>query len=52
MNPTLLRRVLTYAAPFVIGYIVKKYEERKTKKEEEKRLANNEENLNRTTRKS
>ncbi|MDO5655527.1 MAG: hypothetical protein Q4G27_05245 [Flavobacteriaceae bacterium] len=48
MNPTLLRRVLTYAAPFVIGYIVKKYEDRKTRKEEEKRMANS---VNRTNKK-
>lgn len=32
MNPVLLRRVLTWAAPFIIGYVVKKYEDRQTKK--------------------
>lgn len=40
MSPTILRRVLTYAAPFIIGYVVKKYEDRKTRKAEEKRMAN------------
>ena len=36
MNPKLLRTVLTWAAPFVIGYIVKKFEERQTKKQQQK----------------
>lgn len=30
-----------WAAPFVVGYIVKKYEERQTRKQQEKPLAKN-----------
>ena len=39
MNPRLIRTVLTYAAPFIIGYVVKKIEERQAKKEQEKAVA-------------
>ncbi len=39
MNPAILRRVLMWAAPFVVGYIVKKYEERQTRKQQEKQMA-------------
>jgi len=36
MNPRLLRTVLTWAAPFIIGYVVKKFEERQARKKQEK----------------
>lgn len=36
MRSILLRRLLVWAAPFVIGYIVKKYEERQERKQLEK----------------
>lgn len=39
MNPVLLRRILMWAAPFVVGYIVKKYEEKQTRKQQEKTMA-------------
>jgi len=39
MNPRLIRTVLTYAAPFVIGYVVKKFEERQARKAHEKAVA-------------
>lgn len=39
MNPALLRRVLMWAAPFIVGFIVKKYEERQNKKQQEKAMA-------------
>ena len=32
MNPRLIRTILTWAAPFVIGYVVKKFEERQNRK--------------------
>ncbi len=35
MNPTLLRRILMWVAPFVVGYIVKKFEERQIRKQKE-----------------
>lgn len=34
MSPTLLRRILIWVAPMVIGFIVKKYEERQQRKTE------------------
>ena len=34
MNPRLLKAVLSWAAPFIIGFIVKKFEERQRKKQE------------------
>ncbi len=37
MNPTLLRRLLLWVAPLAIGYVVKKYEERQTRKQQLKR---------------
>lgn len=39
MNATLLRRILTWVAPFVIGYIVKKYDDRQTRKKQAKQIA-------------
>lgn len=39
MNPTLLRRILMWVAPIAIGYIVKKYEEKQTRKQQEKAMA-------------
>jgi len=36
MRARLLRKALLWAAPFIIGFIVKKIEERQTKKQEEK----------------
>jgi hypothetical protein len=39
MNPRLIRTVLTYAAPFVIGYVIKKFEERQARKAQEKTVA-------------
>lgn len=39
MNPALLRRILMWVAPFAIGFIVKKYEERQTRKQQEKTMA-------------
>ena len=39
MNPVLLRRILMWVAPFAIGYIVKKYEERQNRKAEQKALS-------------
>lgn len=41
MNPRLLRTVLTWAAPFVIGFIVKKIEEKQARKQSEKTIAQN-----------
>ncbi len=41
MNPKLLRTVLTWVAPFVIGFVVKKFEERQTRKQQSKALAQN-----------
>lgn len=41
MNPALLRRLLMWAAPFVVGYIVKKFEQRQAKKQQEKEMAKN-----------
>lgn len=41
MNPTLIRRILTWAAPFIIGYVVKKYESRQAKKQQQKTYAQN-----------
>jgi len=32
MNPKLLRNILTWVAPLVIGFIVKKYEQRQERK--------------------
>lgn len=34
MNPLLLRRLLTWAAPLAIGYLVKKYEARQNRKKQ------------------
>ena len=45
MNPAILRKVLTYAAPFIIGYVVKKFEDRQKRKEEEKAVARSYQNL-------
>lgn len=36
MNPRLIRTVLTWAAPFIIGFIVKKFEERQARKQQQK----------------
>ncbi|RRQ45183.1 hypothetical protein [Chryseobacterium sp. SC28] len=36
MNPRLIKTILTYAAPFIIGYVVKKLEERQARKSTEK----------------
>lgn len=36
MNPKLLRTVLTWAAPFVIGFIVKKFEDRQARRQQQK----------------
>lgn len=36
MNPKLIRTVLTWAAPFIIGFVVKKFEERQARKQQEK----------------
>lgn len=33
MNPALLRKILTWAAPFIIGFIVKKFEKRQAEKQ-------------------
>ena len=41
MNPTLLRRILMWVAPIAIGYFMKKYEARHSKKEQEKAMAKN-----------
>lgn len=38
MNPTLLRRLLMWIAPLVVGYIVKKYEDKQAKKRQEKAM--------------
>ena len=35
MNPRLLKTILTWAAPFIIGFIVKKFESRQAKKQQE-----------------
>ncbi|WP_263008872.1 hypothetical protein [Chryseobacterium suipulveris] len=39
MNPALLRRILMWVAPFVVGYIVKKYEEKQNRKQQEQAMA-------------
>ena len=39
MNPALLRRILMWVAPFAIGYVVKKYEDRRNRKAQEKQMA-------------
>ena len=39
MNPALLRRILMWVAPFVVGYIVKKYEEKQARKQQEQAMA-------------
>lgn len=41
MNPTLLRRLLMWVAPIAIGYVVKKYEEKKARKKQAKALTTN-----------
>jgi len=41
MNPRILRTVLTWAAPFIIGYVVKKFEERQARKKQQKQIAPN-----------
>lgn len=41
MNSKLLRRILTWAAPFIIGYVVKKFEGRQAKKQQQKTYAQN-----------
>lgn len=38
MNPILLRRLLTWVAPLAIGYVMKKYEARKAKKQQAQAL--------------
>ncbi len=38
MNPRLIRTLLTWAAPFIIGYVVKKFEERQARKSREKEV--------------
>lgn len=35
MNPTLLRRILVWAAPIAIGYVMKKYEAKRAKKKDQ-----------------
>ena len=40
MNPTLLRRILTWAAPVIIGFVVKKFEEKQARKQQQKAMAN------------
>ena len=40
MNPRIIRTILTWAAPFIISYVVKKIEERSAKKQQEKQLDN------------
>ena len=39
MNPALLRKILIWVAPIAIGYFMKKYEERHSKKQQEKAMA-------------
>ena len=39
MNPRLIKTVLTYAAPFIIGYVVKKFEERQAKKSQQQAVS-------------
>lgn len=39
MNPRLIRTVLTWATPFIIGYVVKKIEERQARKSQEKTVS-------------
>ncbi len=39
MNPRLIKTILTYAAPFIIGFVVKKYEERQARKSQEKAIS-------------
>lgn len=41
MNPTLLRKILVWAAPLAIGYVMKKFEARHAKKQQAKSLAQN-----------
>lgn len=41
MNPKILRSVLTWLAPIAIGFIVKKYEQKKAKKAQENAYAQN-----------
>lgn len=41
MNPALLRKILMWVAPIVIGYVMKKYEAKHAEKQEAKRMANN-----------
>lgn len=41
MNPTILRRVLVWVAPIVIGYVMKKYEEKHARKQQLKAVAKN-----------
>ncbi|WP_262892924.1 hypothetical protein [Kaistella flava (ex Peng et al. 2021)] len=41
MNPALLRKILMWTAPIVIGYVMKKYETRHAKKQQENGLAKN-----------
>ena len=35
MNPKILRTILTWAAPIIITYLVKKFEDRQAKKKSE-----------------
>jgi uncharacterized membrane protein YbhN (UPF0104 family) len=39
MNPLLLRRILMWVAPLAIGYFMKKYEEKKSRKNQQKSTA-------------
>ena len=39
MNPSLLRKILIWVAPLLIGYFMKKYEQRHARKQEAKALA-------------
>ena len=41
MNPALLRKILMWTAPLLIGYIMKKYEARQAKKQQESGIAKN-----------
>lgn len=36
MNPKLLRTILTWVAPLIIGFVVKKYEDRQARKQQQK----------------
>ena len=39
MNPALLKRILMWAAPVLIGYFMKKYEAKHARKQQEKAMA-------------